>query len=250
MKKNYKFDLRSGHYIILNEAEDNTAQQNDNNQQQEETVNISPLPSLNTEEVVAQTSKMQADLKKFDDELARLNDTKVQLEDKIAKATEDFNNAQVDAKERFRQQVIDANKQLLQTLLNISKKEKEKAEAKSRYTENILQLQLKANESYERVFPEKYKFLNESNIHTAKIYMRNLVGNDEEHIIKGMSDFKRAFGNSNLLYGKDKEGYFVIAIDQEDFDKMYDTLSEVGYLRDTIIDNIMPQLFDRKDMVN
>lgn len=52
MKKNYKFDLRSGHYIILNEAEDNTAQQNDNNQQ-EETINISPLPSLNTEEVVA-----------------------------------------------------------------------------------------------------------------------------------------------------------------------------------------------------
>ena len=65
-----------------------------------------------------------------------------------------------------------------------------------------------------------------------------------------MADFKRVFGNSNLLYGKDKEGYFVICIDQEDFDRMYNTLEETGYMRDTIIDNIMPQLFDRKEMVN
>ena len=34
------------------------------------------------------------------------------------------------------------------------------------------------------------------------------------------------------------------------FDKMYNTLEETGYVRDTIIDNIMPQLFDRKEMVN
>jgi hypothetical protein len=102
----------------------------------------------------------------------------------------------------------------------------------------------------QRVLPEKYRNLNESNIHTAKIYMRDLIGNDDEHIIKGMVDFKRAFGKSNLLYGKDKEGYFVVCIDQEDFDKMYNTLEETGYVRDTIIDNIMPQLFDRKEMVN
>ena len=250
MKKGkYKFDLKSGHYIILNEAEDTQAanQQNTNNNN---TSAVKPLPALNTEEVVAETNKMQVELKKCDDELAKLNDTKVQLENAIAKATEQFNAAELDRKDSFRQQVIDGNKKLLTVLLNISKKEKEKADKKNQFEENILQLQLKVNESMRRVLPEKYRNLNESNIHTAKIYMRDLIGNDDNHIIKGMVDFKRAFGKSNLLYGKDKEGYFVVCIDQEDFDKMYNTLEETGYVRDTIIDNIMPQLFDRKEMVN
>lgn len=250
MKKGkYKFDLKSGHYIILNEAEDTQAanQQNTNNNNASA---VKPLPALNTEEVVAETNKMQVELKKCDDELAKLNDTKVQLENAIAKATEQFNAAELDRKDSFRQQVIDGNKKLLTVLLNISKKEKEKADKKNQFEENILQLQLKVNESMRRVLPEKYRKLNESNIHTAKIYMRDLIGNDDNHIIKGMVDFKRAFGKSNLLYGKDKEGYFVVCIDQEDFDKMYNTLEETGYVRDTIIDNIMPQLFDRKEMVN
>lgn len=250
MKKGkYKFDLKSGHYIILNEAEDTQAanQQNTNNNNASA---VKPLPALNTEEVVAETNKMQVELKKCDDELAKLNDTKVQLENAIAKATEQFNAAELDRKDSFRQQVIDGNKKLLTVLLNISKKEKEKADKKNQFEENILQLQLKVNESMRRVLPEKYRNLNESNIHTAKIYMRDLIGNDDNHIIKGMVDFKRAFGKSNLLYGKDKEGYFVVCIDQEDFDKMYNTLEETGYVRDTIIDNIMPQLFDRKEMVN
>jgi hypothetical protein len=43
--------------------------------------------------------------------------------------------------------------------------------------------------------------------------MKDLIGNDDHHILKGMVDFKRAFGNSNLLYGKDKDGYFVVAVD-------------------------------------
>ena len=250
MKKGkYKFDLKSGHYIILNEAEDTQAvnQQNTNNNNASE---IKPLPALNTEEVVAETNKMQAELKKCDDELAKLQSNKVQLEDTIAKATEQFNAVDIDKKDVFRQQVIDGNKKLLNVLLSISRKEKEKANKKNQFEENILQLQLKVNESMQRVLPEKYRNLNESNIHTAKIYMRDLIGNDDDHIIKGMVDFKRAFGKSNLLYGKDKEGYFVVCIDQEDFDKMYNTLEETGYVRDTIIDNIMPQLFDRKEMVN
>ena len=238
-REKYKFDLKSGHYIILNEAEDTQA----NNQQNvvNNTATVSPLPALNTEEVATETNKMQVELKKCDDELAKLQTNKVQIEDTIAKATEQFNAADIDKKEPFRQQVIEGNKKLLNILLSISRKEKEKADKKNRFEETILQLKLKVNESMQRIFPEKYRHLNESNIHTAKIYMRNLVANDEEHIIKGMADFKRAFGKSDLLYGKDKEGYFVICIDQEDFDKMYNTLEETGYMRDTIIDNIMPQ---------
>jgi hypothetical protein len=46
---------------------------------------------------------MQVELKKCDDELAKLNDTKVQLENAIAKATEQFNAAELDRKDSFRQ---------------------------------------------------------------------------------------------------------------------------------------------------
>ena len=38
-------------------------------------------------------------------------------------------------------------------------------------------------------------------------------------------------------------------VSEEDFDKVYDTLEEVGYLRDEIIDTVMPQLFDRHEMI-
>lgn len=79
--------------------------------------------------------------------------------------------------------------------------------------------------------------------------MGDLIAPDDDHILKGMADFKRAFKDTDLLYGKDRNGYFLIAVDKEDFDKVYDTLEEVGYLRDEIIDTVMPQLFDRHEMI-
>ena len=111
-----------------------------------------------------------------------------------------------------------------------------------------LQKLSQTNESYYKI-PEKYKWLNESNIHTAKIYMGDLIAPTDDHILKGMADFKRAFKDTDLLYGKDRNGYFIIAVDKEDFDKVYDKLEEVGYLRDEIIDTVMPQLFDRHEMI-
>ena len=70
--------------------------------------------------------------------------------------------------------------------------------------------------------------------------MGDLIAPDDDHILKGMADFKRAFKDTDLSYGKDRNGYFLIAVDKEDFDKVYDTLEEVGYLRDEIIDTVMP----------
>lgn len=101
-------------------------------------------------------------------------------------------------------------------------------------------------ENYYKI-PEKYKGLNESNIHTAKIYMKNLI--DQDHILKGMVDFKRVFKDTNLLYGKDREGYFIVALDSDDFNQATEALEEVGYLRDEILDTIMPQVLDRHTMI-
>lgn len=140
------------------------------------------------------------------------------------------------------------------TVLNISKKIND---IKKQYANDLWRLEdqkisqlqklSQANESYYNL-PEKYKGLNESNIHTAKIYMKNLVG-DDNAILKGMADFKRAFKDTDLLYGKDRTGYFIIALDSEDFNKATDTLEEVGYLRDEVLDTIMPQLLDRHQMI-
>ena len=101
-------------------------------------------------------------------------------------------------------------------------------------------------ESYYKL-PEKYKYLNESNIHTAKIYMKNLIGPD--NTLKGMVDFKRVFKDTNLLYGKDRDGYFIVALDSDDFNEATEALEEVGYLRDEVLDTIMPQILDRHLMI-
>jgi hypothetical protein len=103
-------------------------------------------------------------------------------------------------------------------------------------------------ENYYKI-PDKYKNLNESNIHSAKIYMDNLIGPDDNKIIKGMVDFKHVFKDTSLLYGKDKEGYFFVALDTDDFNQATDALEEVGYLRDDILDTIMPQVLDRRSMI-
>ncbi|MDY4736654.1 MAG: hypothetical protein SPI06_13455 [Terrisporobacter sp.] len=43
--------------------------------------------------------------------------------------------------------------------------------------------------------------------------MGDLIAPDDDHILKGMADFKRAFKDTDLLYGKDKNGYFVVCVD-------------------------------------
>lgn len=74
-------------------------------------------------------------------------------------------------------------------------------------------LQKMANEGVARL-PEKYRgVLNESNISQAKIYVNNLVGQEDRHLIGGMVDFNHAFAESGLVYGRDKNGYYVICID-------------------------------------
>ena len=66
----------------------------------------------------------------------------------------------------------------------------------------------------------------------------------------GMVGVKHTFKTSQLFYGKDKDGYFVLCIDQEDFDRMYSALTTAGYTREEILDAIMPQVFDRRGLVN
>jgi len=100
-----------------------------------------------------------------------------------------------------------------------------------------------------QAIPNKYHFLNESNIQNAKVYINKIFDNDYQQRIKGMVDFKKAFANSNLLFGKDKEGYFAVCVDQDDLNKLTNTLIEVGYNKDDIYSVVLSQMFDRSDLI-
>lgn len=246
----YKFDINSGHYITLNEDDNNVTVQTNNNTEQQNN-SVQGIPSLNTPDVTTLQQKMETTLKTFDTDIQNLKDQEVQLETILSTAVSQFNNATPEQKQNIRKSIVDTNNKILDVKTKISNKQKDKAVTQNQFELQVLQLQQKVNENLLPTIklPQKYKSLNESNIQNAKIYLNNLVGNEDIYIIKGMADFKRSLYKSELLYGKDKEGYFVICIDNEDFNKLYKAMGLVGYTRDRIIDAILPQVLDRGNMI-
>lgn len=253
-KYKYVYNKKTGHFIKkLNEDDSNVS--TDTQQQQN---NNSNTTSSTTDDKDTSTNNTSFKSVESDETIQSLN-TKIQ--DNENKFQQDLNT---------QQKLLDAAKVAASKkaptgpydpvatdadVLNIMKKinditKQHAIDIANFQDQKLAQLQKlsQTNESYYKI-PEKYKWLNESNIHTAKIYMGDLIAPDDDHILKGMADFKRAFKDTDLLYGKDRNGYFLIAVDKEDFDKVYDTLEEVGYLRDEIIDTVMPQLFDRHEMI-
>ena len=251
-KYKYVYNKKTGHFIKkLNEDDSNVS--TDTQQQQNNNSNTTSSTTDNKDTSTNNTSFKSVE---SDETIQSLN-TKIQ--DNENKFQQDLNT---------QQKLLDAAKVAASKktptgpydpvatdadVLNIMKKinditKQHAIDIANFQDQKLAQLQKlsQTNESYYKI-PEKYKWLNESNIHTAKIYMGDLI--DDDHILKGMADFKRAFKDTDLLYGKDRNGYFLIAVDKEDFDKVYDTLEEVGYLRDEIIDTVMPQLFDRHEMI-
>lgn len=249
MKPKYIFDINKGHFIKqLYEADENTAN-TDNQVTQDNTENNTEdqnnVPSVKSvesnEEVQAINAKISAEKEKFN----RESDTQQKLLDQARKAasakqpTGEYDPVETDANVlNIRKKINDLTKQHYNQLTSL---EDQRLSILSKLSE-------KRDIRYN--LPEKYKGLNESNIHTAKIYMGDLVGADtKKSILKGMADFKRTFKDTNLLYGKDRQGYFLIILDQDDMDTMYNALDEVGYLRDDIIDTVMPQLFNRCNLI-
>lgn len=245
LKKKYYFDLKTGHYkkVLLTEEEtvNTTANQSNNTQEKTPEETAKALPNTDSPEIVQIQNDKINKQKTIQDTINRFEQSKALIANKLSDAA---SKEPVD-----RNQLITLKKQQYQLESDIEDKKFELAKIEHDENIKILKLRLSLLESeFTDRLPEKYRWLNESNIHTAKLYMKGLVGNDDS-ILKGMADFKRVFNKANLLYGKDKNDYYVIAIDQEDFDKTFDALQEVGYLRDDIIDHIMPQVLDRKEMI-
>lgn len=253
-KYKYVYNKKTGHFIKkLNEDDSNVS--TDTQQQQN---NNSNTTSSTTDDKDTSTNNISFKSVESDETIQSLN---AKIQDNENKFQQDLNT---------QQKLLDAAKVAASKktptgpydpvatdadVLNIMKKinditKQHAIDIANFQDQKLVQLQKlsQTNESYYKI-PEKYKWLNESNIHTAKIYMGDLIAPDDDHILKGMADFKRAFKDTDLLYGKDKNGYFVVCVDQEDFNTLYDTLEENSYLRDQIIDTVIPQLFDRHEMI-
>ena len=253
-KYKYVYNKKTGHFIKkLNEDDSNVS--TDTQQQQN---NNSNTTSSTTDDKDTSTNNISFKSVESDETIQSLN---AKIQDNENKFQQDLNT---------QQKLLDAAKVAASKktptgpydpvatdadVLNIMKKinditKQHAIDIANFQDQKLAQLQKlsQTNESYYKI-PEKYKWLNESNIHTAKIYMGDLIAPDDQHILKGMADFKRAFKDTDLLYGKDKNGYFVVCVDQEDFNTLYDTLEENSYLRDQIIDTVIPQLFDRHEMI-
>lgn len=238
----YKFDMRSGHYYAINEGEQPNADQQETEEQPAEETQKAALVNLNTEDVVQVQKQMSDKLASIQKDIDLKNNNAMQIEKKLA---------DIVSKEDTDQQAINKlQSQLLQIRYEESTKKFEKAKVQNDFEKKIFILQKKLVESMtaKYILPEKYKNLNESNIQNAKIHISKLIDDDCQQRISGMVDFKKAFGNSELLYGKDKNGFYAVCIDQADFNKLTNTLEEVGFLRDEILQVTLPQLFDRTNL--
>lgn len=252
INKKYRFNLKTGHYVRLNEEEvtepsGDNQQQGDNKESENKQQNTSapaPVTNIDNEKVCQLRQQMENESATRDDKIMKLNTTLNQLQAQHTKILSDASQ-KPDADPKQADNLL---KSILQCRKEIADAEFDKAKLRHDYTIKILTEQNSLLESMYKL-PGKYKILNESNIHSAKVYINALVSNDEYHIMKGMVDVKRVFRTSQLFYGKDSEGYFVLCIDQEDFDRLYKALQEAGYSRDEIIDAIMPQVFDRRELV-
>lgn len=243
----YKFDIRTGHYVYigyLNEGEapidgQETSEDNKDNAEEDK----GSVINLESAEVVQLKQNKETKLASFDNDIQNKEKVINQIKTDLANS----------ASQGASQAVLNGlQKKILQAQYELENKKFEKLKSAHELECLIIQAKQKLVESNMLVgLPIKYKMLSESNIHNAKIYIDKLVDDDQESEapIKDMRSFKKVFKKSNLLYGKDSTGYFAVCVDKQDFEKITDTLEEVGYLRTDIIDAIMPQLFNRSDMV-
>jgi hypothetical protein len=179
---------------------------------------------LESQEVVALRQAKEAKVKPINDAIYKLNSTISSIQAKYAALEFKYNKAVSDGSEFDMSTINTILKQKISAQIQLAAKQYELAKANYDYDTKILKQQSTLVESKKYMFDKnsKYGKLNESNMQAAKVYITILVS--ELSPLKTMVDIRRVFGQTGLLYGKDKQGYFVICVDQEDFDVMYDTL--------------------------
>ena len=249
MKKyKYIYNSKTRHFIKKLYEDDNNVNQNSTEQQNQQQ-NQQNQNTSTEQQSLGKSIESNPDIQKINQELT---DLKTKYENDLNTQNKLLNAAKIAAANKttigtFDPVMTDTNVlNILKTINNLNRQYYTNSCNIEDKRLTLLNQMSQMKENYYKI-PDKYKGLNESNIHTAKIYMKNLINDNQ--ILKGMVDFKRVFKDTNLLYGKDRDGYFIVALDSEDFNQATEALEEVGYLRDDILDTIMPQVLDRHTMI-
>ena len=267
MKKIY--DIKSGHYVYAVNEDESSEQSNNDSQAADKAAEAAEKQHELNAQTQEKISKLDTEkslyVKKYQQTKSSIESqygTSISTQQGLMATANAAVASAVDSAEKAKatSQVLDIRKKIAEIELkkaqDIQKTELEYAQ--NLYKIEIAKIQILADanastvaEKWDRI-PEKYRnVLNESNIHLAKIYLKTLVNNDDEDsIMKDMRDVIRVFKDSQLVYGKDKTGHYVICIDQDDFNKLYATLQNAGYMRDDIFAVVMPQVLDRSSMID
>lgn len=255
-RKRKIFDIKRGHYIILEDdsTSQDTTQSTENDSKETSTEN----KSIETNADIQAINSELADVnKKYDEQKASENDSYAKNKQTQTNLLNSAMSAVKDAAGEYDN--VQTNKDVLTAKSTLNELELKHTQAICKieldHAQSVYNLEKKridvlrslTNESYIGL-PGKYKHLNESNVHNAKIYLDVLVGEDQ--LITSMPDFKNAFKDSELVYGKDKKGYYCLCIDREDFEKLYAVMNQVGYGRDDVFSVVMSQVLDRSQMIN
>lgn len=250
------FDIRSGHYILVEDSNENVSQgtsENDNQNSKQDNQNVSVETNKDIQNI---NTELSNENKRYDEQKASENEsynnnksTQTNLLNAAMAAVTDAGGAYDSVQTNpnvlnIKKKIAELDYEHVQKMCNIELNHAKKV--LDIENKKIDVLNKMATERY-YTYPGKYSVLNESNVHNAKIYLDELIGEGE--IITGMPDFKNAFKDSDLIYGKDKKGYYVICIDREDFDRLYNTLGAIGYRRDEVFSIVMTQVLDRSDLL-
>lgn len=260
------YDIRLGHYVTLNEADGDTSF-NAGEDSGEKTA-TAPDTSANIQQAVQDVNKsvdenpqiqqlnveLNAENKRYEQlkqSLTNTFNTQRQQTNDVLVSARDAASAQdtLSAYDKVstnrdvllaQQKIADMNLKYAQDLNRI---ELEHATKLHQIECNRIQLLSKMNnEGFSRL-PGKYQSLNEQSLQQAKIYVNSLIG--EDCIIRTMNDFKYVFEQSGLLYGKDRNGYYIVAVDNDDTNHIFECLENVGYHHDDVFSMVMSQTLNR-----
>ena len=262
------YDIRLGHYVVVNEANGDTSF-NAGEDNSEKSQNQSDASS-NVQQAVQDVNKSVDENPKIQQLTTELNAENKRYEQVKQSLTQTFNTQKQQASDVLasardaaagqetmsaydkvstnrdvltaQQKIADINLKYAQDLNRI---ELEHAQKLHKIESDRLQVLSTINNEGFRTLPGKYASLNESELMRAKIYVNPLVGDTYHHLIHNMTDFNYVFEQSSLLYGKDRNGYYVLCVDNDDINRLYETLESIGYSHDAVFETVMPQLVNK-----
>ncbi len=266
-KSIFKYDIESGHYILLNEDDNSmssnaqeqpqAADQQSNQQVQksagdDENAQATSAKSIDSDTILINLNKMLNDKKvMYDREMLQLNN-------QLTLAKQDISNKmhagdQTVASYEF--DPLQVHDSILSLQNKIFTKEQEFNNFNTTIQKQILARKKalaakkkSASEAKRIGVPNKViNLITESSVSKCKIYIDALCGEDMP--IFNKHSLNRCFRNTNLVYGKDKRKYFVVIVDEDDVNEMYQALLDFGYDFEDIQSVILSGLMNRSHMI-